>query len=133
MAAVARWMRDWANDTSGFGQSVLVLGDFNIDRKDDDLWKAFTSKNLYVPEDLQGVPRSIFIEPGADPRLDKYYDQIAWLNSSSGKAKTGLIYRKGGSFDFVPFCYMETGIMRASLSHRVSDHYPLWAEFERRR
>lgn len=133
LKAVAGWMRDWAEDTGGFGQSLLVLGDFNIDRKDDELWRAFTSTNLYVPDDLQAVPRSIFIEPGADPRLDKYYDQIAWFNSRTGKAKTDLIYRKGGFFDFVPFCYSETGITKASLSHRVSDHYPLWAEFERRR
>lgn len=133
LKAVARWMLDWAEDTNGFGQSLLVLGDFNIDRKDDDLWKAFTSTNLFVPEDLQAVPRSIFIEAGADPRLDKYYDQIAWFNSSNGRAKTDLIYRKGGCFDFVPFCYTEANITKAALSHRVSDHYPLWAEFDRRR
>jgi endonuclease/exonuclease/phosphatase family metal-dependent hydrolase len=133
LGAIAKWMRDWAEETNSFGQSLLVLGDFNIDRKDDALWKAFTSTNLFVPEDLQNVPRSIFIDPGADPRLDKYYDQIAWFNSSAGKAKTDLIYRRGGSFDFVPFAYTETGISKTSLSHRISDHYPLWAEFQRRR
>lgn len=132
LAAIARWMYDWADETNDFGQSLLVLGDFNIDRNGDALWKAFTSTNLYVPEDLQNVPRSIFIEPGADPRLDKYYDQIAWFRSSSGKAKTDLIYRKGGCFDFVPFCYTELGLTKATLSHRISDHFPLWAEFDRR-
>ena len=38
----------------------IVLGDFNIERKDDLAWQAFTSTGLVVPEKLQTALRSIF-------------------------------------------------------------------------
>jgi len=97
----------------------------------DELWQAFTSTGLYVPDDLQNVRRSIFIKDGKNPKLEKFYDQIAWFKSKSGKNKLKMKYKKGGGFDFLPFVYTDQNLSTASISHRISDHYPLWAEFER--
>ena len=37
---------------------------------------------------------------------------------------------RGGSFDFVPYAFGD--LTRAQLSWRISDHYPLWVEFDAR-
>jgi len=131
LKAIAKWLSDWAKRTSRYHQNFLVLGDFNIDRHNDDLWKAFTSTNLHVPPDLHKVKRSIFINDGDDPMLEKFYDQIAWFTSASGKSQLKMEYRQGGGFDFLPFVYADQGLSKSSISHRISDHYPLWAEFKR--
>ena len=135
LKAIAEWMADWAKTTTEWEQNFLVLGDFNIDRQGELLWQAFTSSELFVPNELEWVPRSIFTDP-ADP-LEKYYDQVAWFNSG-GKRQLKLDYQnRGGTFDFVPFLYTEfengEGMDRAQMQYRVSDHYPLWVEFLSRR
>jgi hypothetical protein len=61
---IAQWMPDWSRRTNRFHQDPLVSGDFNIDREGDELWDAFTSTNLHVPQDLNNVKRSIFIIEG---------------------------------------------------------------------
>ncbi len=131
LRAIAKWLYDWARRANAYHHNLLVLGDFNIDRHGDDLWKAFTSTGLYVPADLEAVKRSIFIKEGEDPRRDKFYDQIAWFTSRSGHARLRMEYLKGGGFDFLPFVYSETNLTKQSISYRISDHFPLWAEFKR--
>jgi len=32
-------------------------------------------------------------------------------------------------FDFLPFVYTDANLTKNSISFRISDHYPLWAEF----
>jgi hypothetical protein len=73
------------------------------------------------------VPRSIFADP-IKPSLDKFYDQIAWLTSKSGAIALLIDYRDAGSFDFMPHAYTGTEFTKNSISHRISDHYPLWVE-----
>ncbi|WP_321504022.1 endonuclease/exonuclease/phosphatase family protein [Breoghania sp.] len=127
LKGIAEWIADWANKTTTYGQNLIALGDFNIDRHGDDLWRAFVSTGLTVPADLHKTKRSIFASDDA-PLLDKYYDQIAWFESG-GRRKLNMEYVTGGGFDFVPYIYTETPITRSQLQHRISDHYPLWVEF----
>ncbi|WP_210760665.1 endonuclease/exonuclease/phosphatase family protein [Azohydromonas sediminis] len=124
---IARWMADWAQQTSRWHHNLVVLGDFNIDRRDDALWQAFTSTGLTVPEALHAVPRSIFADP-AKPALDKFYDQIAWFTDRK-RQLIDLRAGAAGSVDFVPHLYRDVGLTRAQMQYRVSDHYPLWVEF----
>ena len=126
LTAIARWMTDWAKRSNRWHHNLLTLGDFNIDRKDDALWKAFTSTGLTVPADLHAVPRSIFADPD-NPTLDKFYDQIAWFQTNS--RKLSMNYIQGGGFDFLPHVYTNTNLSKNSISYRISDHYPLWVEF----
>jgi endonuclease/exonuclease/phosphatase family metal-dependent hydrolase len=123
---IAEWMDDWAGQLSAWEQNLIVLGDFNIDRRGSPLWEAFVSTGLMVPPQLELVPRSIFQTDVH--RLDKYYDQIAWFDTGT-KRKLNLQYLHGGGFDFVPHLYGDIGLNKTKMQHRVSDHYPLWVEF----
>jgi endonuclease/exonuclease/phosphatase family metal-dependent hydrolase len=127
LRGIARWMAGWARRSNRWHHNLLALGDFNIDRKDDDLWQAFTSTGLTVPDDLHQVRRTVFADPD-NPTLDKYYDQIAWFETGSGLRRLSMTYLQGSGFDFLPYVYTDTTLSKRSISYRVSDHYPLWVE-----
>ena len=125
---IANWLDKWASQSNAFGHNFIVLGDFNIDRRGDELWEAFTSTGLTVPAQLHSVKRSIFADKD-DLRLEKYYDQIAWFDKGRGRRRLKMEFVAAGGFDFVPYIYTETSFTEQSIQHRLSDHYPLWAEF----
>jgi endonuclease/exonuclease/phosphatase family metal-dependent hydrolase len=127
LRAIARWLADWAQASNRWHHNLIALGDFNIDRRDDALWQAFTSTGLEVPDALNQVRRSIFADP-AHPQRDKFYDQIAWFTAGSQRL-IDLLPRSAGSVDFVPHLYQDIALTRAQMQYRVSDHYPLWVEF----
>jgi endonuclease/exonuclease/phosphatase family metal-dependent hydrolase len=129
LKAIAEWLSDWAKELHSWKHDLIPLGDFNIDRKDDDLYKAFTSTGLTVPQDLLNAPRTIFSDP-AKPDLDHFYDQIAWFTQKKDIPDLTLKYVKGGVFDFVPYAMASLKLTKNQLSYRISDHYPLWAEFD---
>ncbi|QDG50193.1 endonuclease [Persicimonas caeni] len=125
LQAFADWMGGWAREINTWGHNLIALGDFNIDKQHGDLHNAFTSSGLAVPDELVGPPRTIF----QDPDEEHFYDQIAWFTEKKSKAPAlSMRYRTGGMFDFVP--YVTEKLSRTSMSWRVSDHYPLWVEFE---
>ncbi len=128
LKAIAEWLSEWARNLKSFDQNFIVLGDFNIDRKDDALYQAFTSTGLKVPDDLTSVPRSIFAKTN-NPNLEKYYDQIAWFTGSRGEPALSLRYRRGGHFDFTRAAMRSRNFTKQQLSWRMSDHFPLWGEF----
>jgi hypothetical protein len=83
---------------------------------------------LTVPADLNAVPGSIFADPN-NPTFNGFYDQVAWFTHKSGEFALSMEYAGKRSFDFLPHVYTETGLTKNSISHRMSDHYPLWVEF----
>jgi endonuclease/exonuclease/phosphatase family metal-dependent hydrolase len=99
--------------------TVITLGDFNIDtRGDNPLFSAFVSKGLVVPDQLLGLKTTFGTEP-------KFYDQIAWFMGSDMRLPfTG----QAGVVDFVGAVFKE--LTPLEMTFRVSDHFPLWAEFE---
>lgn len=127
LAAIATWMADWAKRTARFDQNLLVLGDFNIDRRGDKNFDAFVSSGLEVPAELNAVPRTIF---GDGPNDQKFYDQIAWFTSGARRALS-LEFAGAGGFDFSDLLFRAAPTLtKRSMSYRVSDHVPLWAEFK---
>ena len=122
LRGIAKWVADWADELESWGQNLIALGDFNIDRKGDAAYDAFTSTGLRAPDALNDVPRTIFGDG------DGFYDQIAWFTGEGGQPKLSLDYTGlAGGFDFVP--HVLTGHDRQQLSWRISDHLPLWCEF----
>jgi endonuclease/exonuclease/phosphatase family metal-dependent hydrolase len=124
---IARWMQDWAKRTAEWEQNFIVLGDFNIDRRDDPAFKAFVSRGLTVAPPLLDLPRTIFDKDGAGDKAH-FYDQIAWFEDDKG-ALLNMTPKTGGNFDFRKLVYRDAALTLLQMSFRVSDHYPLWIEF----
>lgn len=125
LTQIAQWLAKWSTRKDVWGENLLALGDFNIDRRNDPLHQAFTSTGLRAPAALNFVPRTIFDDPLAKPDHTNFYDQIAWF--PEGRAKMTMPFVNAGMFDF------DNGLIRADsqqqLSNRISDHFPLWCEF----
>jgi endonuclease/exonuclease/phosphatase family metal-dependent hydrolase len=128
LKAIAEWLAEWARDINSWDHNLIALGDFNIDRKGDALHDAFVSTGLDIPADLQEVPRTIFSDPD-NPHLNKFYDQIAWFTGRNDLPALSLRYSRGGYFDFTQAALASRELTKVQLSWRISDHYPLWAEF----
>ncbi|MFC7280165.1 endonuclease/exonuclease/phosphatase family protein [Paractinoplanes rhizophilus] len=127
LRAIAEWLARWAAGKDPWGHNVMALGDFNIDRRDDPLYQAFTSTGLSTPAGLNHVPRSIFDDPDPAAPADRrhFYDQIAWF--ADGRSRLTMPFINAGMFDFTQNLIPADD--RAQLSWRISDHYPLWCEF----
>jgi hypothetical protein len=129
LTAFATWMRGWADRPDDWNRNLLVLGDFNLDRIDDPLFDALISTGLLPPAELNDVPRTIF----DDDKDHHQYDQIAWFSDpakpDAPSLLDGLTYTgKGGNFDFIPHTLRD--LPKSQASWHISDHYPLWLEFE---
>lgn len=122
LTQIAKWMRDWADDTSdAYRQNLMVLGDFNIDREGDPNYEAFTSQGLQPADGHKGLARTL---KSSGP--DKFFDQIAWFREG-GEAK--LTFGTGAARNFEWDKFVLDDLDRTQKSFRVSDHFPLWAEF----
>ena len=123
LGRIADWLADWAARTEEYGQNLVCLGDFNIDRQRDANYQAFVRRGLTPAPELNAVPRTL---PTAD-RKPKFYDQIAWF-TDAGRARLTLGYE--GTAGTVPWDdFLFTDLERGPKSFRISDHYPLWVEF----
>ena len=118
LRAIADWIRDWANELHSWNHSLITLGDFNIDKKGDATYEAFISKGLYIPPDLQEIDRTVF------KKSYTFYDQISWFDG-----ELSMDYSKGGIYDFRETAFRDRNYTMDQLSWRISDHFPLWAEF----
>lgn len=114
---VAVEIRDRARTAHAEETNLIVLGDFNIDKRHENpLFQAFVSSGLTVPHQLWGLRTTYNTEP-------KYYDQIAWFMGD-----LDLHYNeRAGVIDFAGAVYQDLSLRR--MSYRVSDHFPLWVEF----
>jgi endonuclease/exonuclease/phosphatase family metal-dependent hydrolase len=126
LQAIANWLRDWAKSTADYGQNLICLGDFNIDRKDDPNYQAFTQTGLRPPPELDNLSRTTSDKPGKQ----SFYDQIAWF-TDKGKQQLTLNYTNtAGRFEWTK--HLLTDVDDVEKTWRISDHYPLWAEFSMR-
>jgi exonuclease III len=126
ITAFADWMRAWTDRPNDWNQNLLVLGDFNLDRIGNPLYEAFIATGLWPPAELNAVPRTVF----DNEKTRHFYDQIAWFTDADGDSTLqSMTYTQhAGSFDFIPHLY--PAMTRTEVSWRISDHYPLWVEFQ---
>lgn len=121
LAAIGEWLNDWAKRSEDFNQNLIALGDFNIDRKGDPNFDAFTATGLSAPPELDAAPRTI------SDKADAFYDQLAWFHKN-GDAELTLQYTgRAGHFSWTDH-YLQS-LPNPERSWRISDHYPLWSEF----
>ena len=78
------------------------------------------------PPGLADLPRTIFDKPKAH----HHYDQIAWFNDAREEEadRSTSPAPPRANFDFVP--HLRGNQTLNTLSWHISDHYPLFVEFE---
>ncbi len=111
-------------------ENLLLLGDFNIFNREDVTMKGLTDAGFVVPPGLDVIP-------GSNVAKNKHYDQIAYLEKTTGMYPTG----RAGVFDFFTQVYRDqdeadyrsemgaTAKYKDWRTFQMSDHLPMWCEF----
>ena len=120
---LADWVYKRSKEPHGIDKDYIVLGDFNIPKLDDELFKAITSKNLKIPKSLRGLSH------GSNLAKDKRYDQI--LHSPTHKER---FTDKAGVVDFytggINKLYPGKNLTKHEFTFQLSDHLPLWVQID---
>ncbi|MEA2448629.1 MAG: hypothetical protein QOG63_561 [Thermoleophilaceae bacterium] len=125
LGAVGAWLKQRARKGKEFDTNMIALGDFNIDNEHDDNFAALTATGISPPPELAQRPSTIFDTPGKT----HFYDQIAWF-ADGGAEKLALGYSgSAGYFDWTRYVCADVA-NKTTKSWRISDHFPLWCEFE---
>jgi endonuclease/exonuclease/phosphatase family metal-dependent hydrolase len=122
LQATADWLARRAGEPDDFNRNLIALGDFNIDKRDDENWQAFASAGLGAPKELDDVPRNIAHATAGS----KFYDQLAWFTKGNREQLT-LGYVTAGAFRWTD--HLDGFRDNTDRKAHLSDHYPLWAEF----
>ena len=93
LGAIGRWLAERAKSGTDFNHNMIALGDFNIDRKDDALYRAFTSTGLRPPAGAgRGAPHDL---PGRRRRALLRPDRLVHRRGR-GAAADAHLHRPGG-------------------------------------
>lgn len=108
---------------------LIVLGDFNIPKIDDDLFKALTSRGLKVPKPLLKLTAGDQVIAGSNLGKDARYDQILHLPTTPDNFTNA-----GGALDFfiddkhIDELFPGKQYSRKKFSFQMSDHLPVWIQ-----
>lgn len=125
--AVGRWADLNAKDETAYCRNIIVLGDFNLPKVDpaDPVYRALTRRGLHLP------PHSS--KMGSNLAGDRDYDQVAFFPAHTGTKFT----QRMNVFDFDGAVFQplwgdgnNQANFFAYLRYYLTDHRPLWAEFE---
>jgi hypothetical protein len=110
---------------------LLVMGDFNIPKLGDSLFKALTSRGLMLPECLRELRVGDRVIGGSNLGTDARYDQILHLPSLKDRFTDA-----GGAVDFfisdarIKQLFPRKKYTRDQFSFQISDHFPVWAQIK---
>src|SRR5215203_3489737 len=108
---------------------LLVLGDFNIPKIDDSLFKAITSSGLRIPKQLKQLRAGDVVVGGSNLGKDARYDQILHRPTVPEN-----FCNNGGVLDFfiddahIEELFPGKKYTRDKFSFQLSDHMPVWIQ-----
>ena len=122
---LANWIEKRRKSKHVINKDIIVMGDFNIPKTGDKLYKAITKHGLQMPEILKGIP-------GSNLAKNKRYDQILYYRNQRKKFND-----KGGIIDFFQkdwrSLYPEKqfpNMTKRKFTYQLSDHLPLWIQLD---
>lgn len=120
---LAKMISKRRKDSYGTDKDTILMGDFNIPKIGDPLFKAITSHGLRVPKALLGT------DFGSNLKKDKRYDQILHFPS-----ETKCFTDNGGVLDFfsggIKKLYPKDTPNKTDFTYELSDHLPLWIQVD---
>ncbi len=123
--ALGRWADLRAKRDYVYSANVVVIGDLNMPKAEvgDAIFDALTERGLEIPDHQTHIGTTI--------TEGKYYDQLAFFPGDAGEA-----YTVSGVFDFDGAVFADLWRARSEkefetyLRYHLSDHRPIWAQFE---
>jgi len=119
---LADWIEMRRKNSHVFDKDIVVMGDFNIPKVGDSLYRALTKHGLKMPKALEGV-KFTNVAGG------KNYDQILHYTYSE-KSFTA----NGGIVDFLGsrngHKALFPDLTRSQSTYQLSDHFPLWIQID---
>lgn len=126
LKALADWIADRADEKFVEDKDIVLMGDFNIPKVDDELYKAITSRGLEAPKAIRGMTH------GSNLEKDKRYDQIFHHTQY-----TKTFQDKGGALDFYDGDWRALfpssdypDMTKKKFTYELSDHLPLWVHMD---
>jgi endonuclease/exonuclease/phosphatase family metal-dependent hydrolase len=144
---VAQFLKNRTEDEKAWARNLILLGDFNIWKPDNDTFKELEKAEFIIPEQIQKLPSNI--------SKKMHYDQIAFRDREKKMELTG----KAGVFEFYKSVYrdedrkiyeeyMPDGYWKKNdgsdrpeegkyskkwyygnwRTYQMSDHLPMWVE-----
>ncbi len=120
---LAEWIDKKRKDKYVIDKDIILMGDFNIPKIGDKLYKAITSKGLKTPAAL------LSLDHGSNLAKNKRYDQILHYPSitKSFTDKAGILdFYTGG----IKKLYPTNTPTKAKFTYELSDHLPLWVQVD---
>ena len=119
LQTIAEWIDAKKREKDCEDKDIIVMGDFNIPKTNDALFKAITSKGLAVPRGLRGLAF------GTNLAKNKRYDQILHYPIYSENFSN-----RGGILDFYAGSVrpLFKGMTKKAFTYQLSDHLPLWIQ-----
>jgi len=122
LGELANWIEQRRNSLHVKDKDIIVLGDFNIRKINDFLYKAITKHGLKTHKD-------ILRDHGTSLKKDKRYDQIFYYEENAHHVEAG------GAVDFYKNNYLSLypkskypKMTKTKFTFQISDHLPLWIQ-----
>jgi endonuclease/exonuclease/phosphatase family metal-dependent hydrolase len=131
---LAKHLANSVTKEQAWAKNMILLGDFNIFRKEDETFKALTKPGFQIHPNLLGI--------GSNVDQSKHFDQIAFI---APDLKDKLADCNAGVFNFYKYVYREDeaeiyapdvpktktgkpGKFKDWRTYQMSDHLPMWIE-----
>ena len=128
---LADWIDVRFNSKYVEDHDLIVMGDFNIPKIDDALFKALTRHKLQMPDTLLKLKVGDQVIGGSNLAKDARYDQILHLPTLKKRFSNA-----GGTLDFygndgnVKKLLPGKNYSRTKFSFQLSDHFPVWVQIK---
>jgi endonuclease/exonuclease/phosphatase family metal-dependent hydrolase len=120
---LAEWIDKRRKEKYGLDTDIIVMGDFNIPKVGDKLYKAITGKGLRMPEAILGLKH------GSNLARNKRYDQILHypVHTKSFTNYAGVLDFYMGNHQKL---YPNEKLTKRKFTYEMSDHLPLWIQLD---
>jgi hypothetical protein len=128
---LANWIDTRFQDKFVEDHDLVVMGDFNVPKIGDKLFKALTSHGLQVPDALLNLKAGDQVIGGSNLGKDARYDQILHLPTLKKRFSNA-----GGTLDFfgsntgIKELFPDKDYNRQQFSFQLSDHFPIWVQIK---
>ncbi len=128
---LADWIDTRFKDKFVEDHDLIVMGDFNVPKIGDKLFKALTSRGLQIPDSLLELKAGDVTIGGSNLGKNARFDQILHLPSTKNR-----FTNFGGTVDFfgsdarIDELFPGKNYTREKFSFQLSDHFPIWVQID---